>query len=206
MKKYRLWCLASLTFLFLAVPGTALARYYYYYEGIVDLQTTYVPAGYYMGCVSTENYTDDPQELWYIQRNTKTVTASVSGSTRFTATVKADALTVLEQTFGHDYGMSVTWSQGTEMGVKITVRPGQGGKIEGYVYKGRISGKEKVRVEYYPDEGQYPPPNANGDPGHDRPSILEFPVVTYEYNNFSACYPSRSEYHFRTSTWTLPPK
>lgn len=73
------------------------------------------------------------------------------------------------------------------------------------MYKGKCTGKEKVRVEYYAGGGGGDPPVFNG--------ISEDPVVGmngsptnvwYEYNAFTACYPSINEIHFVYNTWPLP--
>lgn len=191
--------------LLLSFPGRAIAGYYrYYYEGIVDVQISKDMCGYYMGCVSTENHDDQPGTIWYEQQSTKTVTCSVSGSLRFGASVKVDALARINSELGMGCNMSVTWTAGVRKGAEYVVGPWKGTELKAYLYKGKVSGKEVVRVEYYPEQGGDPPPNANGGLPGEIPPVLGSSSVWYEYNNFTASYPSANEFHIVRESWDLP--
>ncbi|MEW6308582.1 MAG: hypothetical protein AB1492_05995 [Bacillota bacterium] len=210
----RKW-ISLLTLLLLAAVfparASATGTYYYYYEGLRDTRTSSTWVGYYMGSSRTENWSRTATgSLFYQQTFTETRTSSLSGSVRFGAQVGNDALGMLNAQLGGAYTTSVTWTAGTTKGAAYTVSPLTAAELSAYLGQGIIQGTEVVRVEYYP---------AAGDPvfvqGVDDPSLSQsdgdlatvqsFPVISYQYNSFSAAYPDASGFCLVFRDWPLPP-
>jgi hypothetical protein len=171
---------------------TVLSATYYYYEGIVNNSTSYTQAGYYMGCVSSTNESPNYAKVYYEQSSTTTRSSSLSGSVRFATNVKNDALALINAVFAVDYCNSTTWESGTRKGGEYTQSPYTYAELKAYLWKATDVGQEKVRVEYY-DDGSGPPPRAESADGD--VSLQGEPAIWYEYNDFTASYPSMSEFH-----------
>ncbi|HOB31114.1 MAG TPA: hypothetical protein PLF08_06405 [Bacillota bacterium] len=198
----------TLVLLLLSLPSRAVAAgsYKYYYEGIVDTRTEKIPKGYYMGCVSQDNRSDKATgTIQYMQTTTKTVQCSVSGSLRYQTDVDVSARAALSREQNFSCATSVTISAGTTKGVEYDIPTQSGARIEAYVYKGKCTGKEKVRVEYYAGCGGGDPPVFNGMSEDPIVGMNSSPTnVWYEYNAFTSCYPSINEIHYVYTTWPLP--
>ncbi|MCL6581508.1 MAG: hypothetical protein K6U08_07840 [Firmicutes bacterium] len=180
--------------LVLASPGTTMAATYYYYEGIVNTALSFATAGYYMGCVSSVNGGDNTAQVYYEQSTTVTKTSSISGTLRFAGQVKSAALGLINGSFSVTYTNSTTWQQGTRKGGTYTQSPHSVAILSAYLWKATCTGQEKVRVETYPDGGG-PPPRVYAVPPGGLVTTESGPYITYEYNSFTASFPSENEFH-----------
>ncbi|MEW6309039.1 MAG: hypothetical protein AB1492_08340 [Bacillota bacterium] len=205
--------LLTLLLLAAAVPAHATTGTYYYYGGIRDTRTSSTTAGYHMGDVHGINNADvgilTIIYQKYKQEITTTKTSSRTGEVRFGAQVRNDALGVLNAQLGGHYTNATTWTIGTIKGGTFEVHPRTRATLSAYLGQGTTQGTEVVRVEYYPGAGDPVFVQGVDDPSlsqsdADLATVQSFPVISYQYNSFSAVYPSASEFILISQSWPLP--